>query len=109
MRPVSRRASDLFGQLVANEVTFWDDVYRRFLDRDLTRQDVRDLIVLGLRRTDGQYMQLLPLLRIGPVGDRRVYKRFMNFLAAHDLVIDYRPYRSLARSGNAIIEALEAQ
>jgi DNA-binding NtrC family response regulator len=82
-------ADTLYAALKTGECRFWDDVYPRFLQRDLTRHDLRSLVRLGLRDTGGKYRSLLPLLGIAPSD----YKRFMNFLAAHGCSIESREFR----------------
>ena len=66
-----------------------------FLRRDLTRRDLRQLLFRGLSVTRGNYRAMLKLFGM-PEAD---YKRFMNFLAAHDCVVDFRPFRVEAVSG----------
>jgi hypothetical protein len=60
-----------------------------FLNRDLTRQDIRDLLRQGLAATSGNYRALLVLFGI-PAPD---YKRFMNFLTTHGCLVDFREFR----------------
>ena len=48
---------------------------------DITRHDLRQLVRRGLAETRGRYKSLLTLFGM-PSDD---YRRFMNFLAAHDL------------------------
>jgi DNA-binding NtrC family response regulator len=85
----SRTADELYDALVAAGVSFWDDVHRLFLSRDITRHDVRELVRLGLANAGGNYRNLLTLFGM----DQRDYKRFLNFLAAHDCGVDFRRFR----------------
>ena len=55
---------------------------RRRLDAELVRR--------GLGTTRGNYRSLLRLFGM-PASD---YKRFLNFLAAHDCNVDFRAYRN---------------
>jgi transcriptional regulator with PAS, ATPase and Fis domain len=82
-------ADDLYDALVTRGSSFWDSIYPMFLSRDLTRYDLRELIHRGLVTTSGNYRSLLRLFGM-PEDD---YKRFLNFLAAHDCSIDVRAYR----------------
>jgi DNA-binding NtrC family response regulator len=96
-RPTGRErrrqtADDLFEALVEGGYSFWEHVHPLFLSRDLTRHDVRELVRRGLARTRGNYRALLTLFGL-PQDD---YKKFLNFLAAHDCSVDYRPFRSTA-------------
>jgi DNA-binding NtrC family response regulator len=60
---------------------FWNLVHTPFLERDLSRRDVRRLITLGLSGSGGSYRRLLQLWGL-PDGE---YKRFMGFLRHHRL------------------------
>jgi transcriptional regulator with GAF, ATPase, and Fis domain len=100
-RVVERRrqvADHLYEALSSGKESFWGDVHQRFLQRDLTRHDLRELIRRGLANANGNYRAMLPLLGL-PMTD---YKRFLNFLASHDCVVDYRGFRAEAgRSASA--------
>jgi len=88
----SRTADELYDALVAAGVSFWDDVHPLFLSRDITRHDLRELVSLGLAKAGGSYRNLLTLFGM----DQRDYKRFLNFLAAHDCGVDFRLFRESA-------------
>jgi len=88
-------ADDLYQALVSGGYSFWEHIYPLFLSRDITRHDLRELIRRGLSVTRGSYRGLLRLYRI-PKGD---YKRFLNFLAAHDCHVNFREYRYGAPQG----------
>ena len=94
--PERRRqlADQLFEGLVARSYTFWNHVHPLFLNRDLTRHDMRELVRRGLTATKGNYRAMLKLFGITE-GD---YHRFHNFLAAHDCKVDFRAFRSSAPS-----------
>ena len=83
-------ADELYQAIVAGGYTFWDDIHPLFLQRDITRHDIRELLRRGLTVSCGNYRSLLQLFRI-PASD---YKRFMNFLATHDCGLDYREFRT---------------
>ena len=82
-------ADELFTALVNGTHTFWDHVYPQFLNRDLTRHDLREVVRRGLSATSGNYRALLQLFGMTD----RDYKRFLNFLAAHDCNVDFREFR----------------
>jgi transcriptional regulator with PAS, ATPase and Fis domain len=82
-------ADDLYDALVSGGYSFWEHIHPIFLSRDITRHDVRELVVRGLRTTQGNYRALLRLFAI-PAHD---YKRFHNFLMAHGCKVDYRSFR----------------
>jgi transcriptional regulator with PAS, ATPase and Fis domain len=82
-------ADQLFEALVAGHYSFWDHVHPLFLNRDLTRHDIRELVKRGLATTRGNYRGLLKLFGLAPDD----YHRFHNFLAAHDCKVDFRTFR----------------
>ena len=84
-----RVADQLFDALVQGQYSFWDHVHPLFLDRDLTRHDIRELVGRALRETKGNYRAVLRLLGM-PEGD---YHRFHNFLTAHACKVDFRDFR----------------
>jgi len=92
--PVNERrrqvADQLFEALVAGQYSFWDHVHPLFLDRDITRHDIRELVKRGLRDTKGNYRAVLRLFGM-PESD---YHRFHNFLTAHACKVDFRNYRT---------------
>ena len=82
-------ADQLFDGLTTRNYTFWEHVHPLFLNRDLTRHDVRELVSRGLSATKGNYRAMLRLFGMSE-GD---YHRFHNFLAAHDCKVDFRSFR----------------
>jgi transcriptional regulator with PAS, ATPase and Fis domain len=92
-----RLADDLCRTLVDGHYTFWDHIHPLLLNRDITRHDVRQLVSLGLAATRGNYRALLKLFGMPPSD----YKRFMNFLAAHDCVADFREFRTPSGAAGA--------
>jgi DNA-binding NtrC family response regulator len=101
-----RLADDLCRTLVDGHYTFWDHIHPLLLNRDITRHDVRQLVSLGLAATRGNYRALLKLFKMPPSD----YKRFMNFLAAHDCVVDFREFRTppAAEPARAALAAMAA-
>jgi transcriptional regulator with PAS, ATPase and Fis domain len=83
-------ADELYKALVVTGYSFWEHIYPLFLSRDITRQDMRELVRRGLATTRGNYRTLLKLFGMSP----RDYKRFLNFLAAHDCRADFREFRN---------------
>jgi transcriptional regulator with PAS, ATPase and Fis domain len=83
-------ADELYNAIVTAGYSFWEHIYPLFLSRDITRHDMRELVRRGLATTRGNYRALLKLFGM-PNGD---YKRFLNFLAAHDCRADFREFRN---------------
>jgi transcriptional regulator with GAF, ATPase, and Fis domain len=91
MRERRRQVADeLYAAVVTSGYSFWDHIYPLFLSRDITRHDMRELVRRGLATTRGNYRALLKLFGMS----HRDYKRFLNFLAAHDCRADFREFRN---------------
>jgi DNA-binding NtrC family response regulator len=84
-----RVSDDLYDGLVSGGMDFWKDVHAPFTSRDLTRNDIRQLVRRALATTGGNYRAVLQLFGM----EQQDYKRLMNFLAAHECAIDYREFR----------------
>jgi DNA-binding NtrC family response regulator len=82
-------ADELYQALVNGGYSFWDHIYPLFLSRDITRHDMRELVRKGLSTTRGNYRALLKLFGMS----NQDYKRFLNFLSAHDCGADFRAFR----------------
>ena len=80
----------LWNRLVGGE-SFWSVVCEPFKARDLTRDDVREIVHRGLQESLGSYRGLLRLFHL-PESD---YKRFLAFLATHDCRLPFHLYRGL--------------
>jgi DNA-binding NtrC family response regulator len=76
-----RSPEELCAMLAGGEETFWDLVHGPFLDRELNRETVRDLISLGLASSRGSYKKMVELFGI----DAADYLKFMDFLRHHRL------------------------
>jgi len=85
----SQMSDEMYAALVGGGYSFWDHIYPLFLSRDITRHDMRELVKRGLSTTRGNYRSLLKLF--GMSGQD--YKRFLNFLAAHQCGADFREFR----------------
>jgi DNA-binding NtrC family response regulator len=82
-------ADDLYDALVSGGYSFWEHIHPIFLARDITRHDIRELVIRGLRTTHGNYRALLRLFGMSHTD----YKRFHNFLMTHGCKVDYRAFR----------------
>jgi transcriptional regulator with PAS, ATPase and Fis domain len=82
-------ADDLFKKLVEERESFWTAVYPLYMNREITRGNVRDLIHKGLEEARGNYKIVLRLFNM----EARDYKRFLNFLRKHDCQLPFKEYR----------------
>lgn len=72
---------DPYVRMVDGKEGFWDAVYAPFMDRDLNRTQVRQLLQRGLTETSGSYTKLASLFNVP--SDQ--YHKFMDFLRHHGL------------------------
>ena len=91
-------ADELYQALVTGRCSFWDDIHPLFLLRDITRHDLRELVRRGLRESKGRYKALLKLFGMST----RDYRRFMNFLAAHECGVGFREFRGPVASSESL-------
>ena len=76
--------NELFENMVEHGRSFWEVVHEPFLDRDLNRAQVREIISQGLLAARGSYRRMSVLFNIRP--DH--YQKFMDFLRHHRLKPD---------------------
>jgi transcriptional regulator with GAF, ATPase, and Fis domain len=96
--PAADRAWD---QVVQEGQTFWQAVYEVFMDRELTKTDVRRIVSRGLQQTHGSYRQLAALFRLSP----REYRRFLAFLHQYDCHILPGPAVSVSDGNESVANA----
>jgi transcriptional regulator with PAS, ATPase and Fis domain len=82
-------ADDLFEKLTEERESFWTTVYPLYMNREITRRNVRDLVHKGLEEARGNYKIVLRLFNMEPPE----YKRFLNFLRKHECQLPFKEYR----------------
>jgi len=82
-------ADELYQRLTEEGKCFWTTVYPLYMQREITRANVRDLVRRGLEETCGSYRVVARMFNM----DDADYKRFLNFLRKHDCQVSYREYR----------------
>ena len=82
-------ADELFQKLVNERESFWTAVYPLYMNREITRANVRDLVHKGLEEARGNYKIVAKLFNM----ESRDYKRFLNFLRKHDCQLPFKEYR----------------
>jgi hypothetical protein len=80
---------ELFRKLIEERQSFWAAVYPLYMNREITRSNVRDLVHRGLEEARGNYKIVLRLFNI----EASEYKRFLNFLRKHDCHLPFKDYR----------------
>jgi transcriptional regulator with PAS, ATPase and Fis domain len=93
LRPKRERrrtvADDLYKKLLEERESFWNTVYPLYMQREITRGNVRDLVRKGLEEARGNYKIVARLFNM----EHREYKRFLNFLRKHDCQVSFKEYR----------------
>jgi two-component system response regulator HydG len=82
-------ADELFTKLVEQRQSFWTAVYPLYMNREITKGNLRDLIHRGLAEARGNYKIVLRLFNM----ESTDYKRFLNFLRKHDCQLPFKEYR----------------
>jgi transcriptional regulator with GAF, ATPase, and Fis domain len=93
LRPKRERrrtvADELYRRLREEQQSFWTAVYPLYMEREITKDSVRELVRKGLEEARGNYKIVARLFNLDP-GD---YKRFLNFLRKHDCQLPFKEYR----------------
>ncbi len=93
LRPKHERrrtvADELYKKLIDDRESFWTAVYPLYMQREITRGNVRDLVRKGLENARGNYKIVAKLFNM----EQREYKRFLNFLRKHDCQLPFQEYR----------------
>jgi DNA-binding NtrC family response regulator len=92
-RPIKERrrtvADELYTRVVEQRESFWTAVYPRYMNREITKVDVRNLVGKGLDEARGNYKIVARLFNM----ESRDYKKFLNFLRKHECQVPFRDYR----------------
>jgi DNA-binding NtrC family response regulator len=86
-------ADDLMKRLVEDRESFWTAIYPLYMRRDITRNDIRDLVRKGLEETRGNYKMVARIFNLEP----QDYKRFLNFLRKHGCQVPFKDFRQYDR------------
>ncbi len=93
LRPKRERrrtvADDLYKRLTEERESFWSAVYPLYMEREITKGNVRDLVRKGLEDARGNYKIVARMFNM----EQRDYKRFLNFLRKHDCQVPFKEYR----------------
>jgi len=84
-------ATTLMDRMVRDGESFWDVAYAPFMTRDLTREDMRQLVLSGLERTRGSYKSLVRTFNM----NAEDYRRFLNFLRKYECHMPFQRFRAL--------------
>jgi two-component system, NtrC family, response regulator AtoC len=82
-------ADDLYKRLREERQSFWTAVYPLYMQREITREHVRDVVRKGLEEARGNYRIVAKLFNLQPDD----YKKFLNFLRKHQCQLPFKEYR----------------
>jgi transcriptional regulator with PAS, ATPase and Fis domain len=80
----------LFERMTRHGESFWSAVYPLFMSRDISRDDLRAIIIRGLEESQGSYKLMVQLFNMR----REDYKRFLNLLRKYECHIAFQDYRT---------------
>jgi DNA-binding NtrC family response regulator len=93
LRPKRERrrtvADDLYKRLREEQDSFWTAVYPLYMSREITKENVRELVRKGLEEARGNYRIVAKLFNL----EANDYKKFLNFLRKHDCQLPFKEYR----------------
>lgn len=82
-------ADELYRRLLEDRESFWTSVYPLYMQREITRSNVRDIVKKGLQESRGNYKIVARIFNL----ETHDYKRFLNFLRKHDCQVPFKDYR----------------
>jgi two-component system, NtrC family, response regulator AtoC len=82
-------ADDLYKKLREEQESFWTAVYPLYMQREITKENVRELVRKGLEEARGNYRIVARLFNMNTTD----YKKFLNFLRKHDCQLPFKEYR----------------
>ena len=82
-------SDELYQKLLDTGESFWTLVYPLYMQREITRGNLRDLVRKGLQEARGNYRIVVRLFNM-PTQD---YKRFLNFLRTHECQVSFKEFR----------------
>jgi transcriptional regulator with GAF, ATPase, and Fis domain len=82
-------ADDLYERITQDQQSFWTTVYPLFMQREITRASVRDVVRRGLQDARGNYKIVARMFNM----DVDDYKRFLNFLRKHHCQPSFKEFR----------------
>ncbi|MEO8256555.1 MAG: sigma-54 dependent transcriptional regulator [Acidobacteriota bacterium] len=82
-------ADELYERITNDQQSFWTTVYPLFMQREITRSAVRDVVRRGLQDARGNYKIVARKFNL----ESDDYKRFLNFLRKHHCQPSFKEFR----------------
>jgi transcriptional regulator with PAS, ATPase and Fis domain len=80
---------DLYRRVVQQGESFWTAVYPLYMQREIAKASLREIVRRGLQDAHGNYRVVTKLFNM----DERDYRRFLKFLRKHDCQLPFREFR----------------
>jgi DNA-binding NtrC family response regulator len=82
-------ADELYKRLTEQRESFWTAVHPLYMNREITKRDLREVVRRGLAEAHGNYRVVTRRFNMPSTE----YKRFLNFLRKHDCQVSFKQYR----------------
>ena len=82
-------ADDLYRRIAKEGESFWTVVYPLYMQREITKSNVREVVRRGLEDARGNYKIVARMFNL----EADDYKRFLNFLRKHDCQLSFKEFR----------------
>jgi transcriptional regulator with PAS, ATPase and Fis domain len=82
-------ADDLYRRISKEGESFWTVVYPLYMQREITKNNVREVVRRGLEDARGNYKIVARMFNL----EADDYKRFLNFLRKHDCQLSFKEFR----------------
>ena len=82
-------ADELYRRVVTEGESFWTAVYPLYMQREITKNNVREIVRRGLQEARGNYKIVARMFNLRDDD----YKRFLNFLRKHDCQLPFKEFR----------------
>jgi transcriptional regulator with PAS, ATPase and Fis domain len=82
-------ADELYERITNEQQSFWTTVYPLFMQREITRTAVRDVVRRGLQDARGNYKIVARKFNL----ESNEYKKFLNFLRKHHCQPSFKEFR----------------
>ena len=82
-------ADELYRRVATEGESFWTAVYPLYMQREITKTNVREIVRRGLQEARGNYKIVARMFNL----EDDDYKRFLNFLRKHDCQLPFKEFR----------------
>jgi transcriptional regulator with PAS, ATPase and Fis domain len=88
-QPARTVVDDLYARVTDGRESFWTSVYPLYMQREITRTHVREIMRKGLEEARGNYRIVVRMFNM----EGSDYKKFLNFLRKHECQLPFKAFR----------------